>query len=74
MLVISDEGEGHIRIYIADNVYLKSELLNHGLLTLHHAKLGGAQCVYAFDQTTRFLAIVHGREVSPTGDSVSSEI
>ncbi|CUA71759.1 Cadherin-23 [Rhizoctonia solani] len=62
LLVISDVGEGHIRIYVADNMSMESEIRKNGLVTLSHEMLGGAECVYAFDQTTRFFAIVHGHE------------
>ncbi|KDN34398.1 hypothetical protein RSAG8_12515, partial [Rhizoctonia solani AG-8 WAC10335] len=62
LLAISDVVEKHTRIYVANNVDLKSELQTPGLITLHHEKLGGSRCVYAFDQATRFFAIVHGRE------------
>ncbi|CAE6447396.1 unnamed protein product [Rhizoctonia solani] len=62
LLAISDIGEGHTRIYIADNVTMNFELQTHGLITLYHARLGGERCVYAFDHATRFFAIVHGPE------------
>ncbi|KAG8732984.1 hypothetical protein FRC11_009539 [Ceratobasidium sp. 423] len=62
LLAISDATEGYLRFYAADNFSMASELQTEGLVTLRHERLGGSQYVYAFDQTTRFLAIIHGCE------------
>ncbi|CAE6449489.1 unnamed protein product, partial [Rhizoctonia solani] len=60
LLVVSDSEQGHTRIFIEDNVKLSHAIHSQGKITLHHEKLGGSKCLFAFDQSTRYLAVVHG--------------
>ncbi|KAG8690805.1 hypothetical protein FRC11_009018, partial [Ceratobasidium sp. 423] len=60
LLVVSDSEQGHTRIFIEDNVKLSHATQSQGKITLYHDKLGGSKCFFAFDQGTRFLAVVHG--------------
>ncbi|KAF8685043.1 hypothetical protein RHS04_00827 [Rhizoctonia solani] len=49
------------RIFIEDNVTIQHAVNStHGKVSLSHDSLGGSECKFAFDQTTRLLAIVHG--------------
>ncbi|KAG8795915.1 hypothetical protein FRC12_008170 [Ceratobasidium sp. 428] len=61
LVVISERGKSHI--YIEDNLSLDQSInKKSGKVTLNHDSLGGPQCIFAFDQTTRLLAIVHGEK------------
>ncbi|KAF8607193.1 hypothetical protein BDV93DRAFT_303052 [Ceratobasidium sp. AG-I] len=61
-LVVVSEPE-QSRIYIEDNVSIDRAInTSPGKVTLHHKSLGGSCCIFAFDQTTRLFAIVHGQE------------
>ncbi|KAG9089762.1 hypothetical protein FRC06_001400 [Ceratobasidium sp. 370] len=61
LVVISESGKSHI--YIEDSLGLDRSInTKHGKITLHHNSLGGSQCLFAFDQATRLLAIVHGEK------------
>ncbi|KAG8730280.1 hypothetical protein FRC11_007096, partial [Ceratobasidium sp. 423] len=62
LLVVSDIQQRHTRIFIEDNVKLNHAVQSQGKITLYHDKLGGSKCYFAFDQTTRFLAVVHGEQ------------
>ncbi|CAE6523134.1 unnamed protein product [Rhizoctonia solani] len=62
LLVVSDSEQGHTRVFIEDNVKLGHATQSQGKITLHHDKLGGSKCLFAFDQSTRYLAVVHGDE------------
>ncbi|CAE6534558.1 unnamed protein product, partial [Rhizoctonia solani] len=62
LLVVSDSEQGHTRVFIEDNVKLSHATQSQGKITLHHDKLGGSKCLFAFDQSTRYLAVVHGDE------------
>ncbi|EUC60521.1 root hair defective 3 GTP-binding protein, partial [Rhizoctonia solani AG-3 Rhs1AP] len=56
LVVVSEHGR--TRVYIEDNVTLEHAIHNtHGKVALSHDSLGGSQCKYALDQTTRLLAI-----------------
>ncbi|QRV84782.1 GTP-binding protein [Ceratobasidium sp. AG-Ba] len=59
LVVISEKGRSHI--YIEDNLGLDQSInARHGKVTLNHDSLGGPRCLFAFDQGTRLLAIIHG--------------
>ncbi|QRW13378.1 E3 ubiquitin-protein ligase TRIP12 [Ceratobasidium sp. AG-Ba] len=59
LVVISEKGKSHI--YIDDNLSLDQSInVKQGKVTLNHDSLGGPHCLFAFDQATRLLAIVHG--------------
>ncbi|CAE6383409.1 unnamed protein product [Rhizoctonia solani] len=60
LLIVSDSEQKHTRIFIEDNVKLGHSTQSPGKITLHHDKLGGPKCFFAFDQGTRYLAVVHG--------------
>ncbi|KEP50719.1 von willebrand factor type A domain protein [Rhizoctonia solani 123E] len=60
LVVVSDSEQGHTRVFIEDNVKLSHATQSQGKITLYHDKLGGSKCFFAFDQGTRFLAVVHG--------------
>ncbi|KAG8713472.1 hypothetical protein FRC09_018672 [Ceratobasidium sp. 395] len=61
LAVISEPGKSHI--YIEDNLTLDQSInRKSGKVALIHHSLGGSRCLFAFDQTTRLLAIVHGEE------------
>ncbi|KEP46929.1 von willebrand factor type A domain protein, partial [Rhizoctonia solani 123E] len=63
LVVVSEHGR--TRVYIEDNVTLEHSIHNtHGKVALSHDSLGGSQCKFALDQTTRLLAIVHGQKAS----------
>ncbi|KAG8687281.1 hypothetical protein FRC11_007479, partial [Ceratobasidium sp. 423] len=61
LAVVSERGR--TRIFIEDNVTIDHAVnATRGKVSLSHDLLGGPQCKFAFDQTTRLLAIVHGNE------------
>ncbi|KAG8792428.1 Vacuolar protein sorting-associated protein 13A [Ceratobasidium sp. 428] len=61
LAVVSEPGKSHI--YIDDNLTLDQSInRNSGKITLNHHSLGGPRCLFAFDQATRLLAIVHGEK------------
>ncbi|KAG9082517.1 hypothetical protein FRC06_004956, partial [Ceratobasidium sp. 370] len=61
LAVISEHGKSHI--YIEDNLSLDQSInKKSGKVTLNHDSLGGPRCLFAFDQATRLLAIVHGEK------------
>ncbi|KAG8744092.1 Vacuolar protein sorting-associated protein 13A [Ceratobasidium sp. 414] len=61
LVVISERGKSHI--YIEDNLSLDQSInKKSGKVTLNHDSLGGPRCLFAFDQATRLLAIVHGEK------------
>ncbi|CAE6481643.1 unnamed protein product [Rhizoctonia solani] len=63
LVIVSEQGR--TRIYIEDNVTINHALnTTYGQVSLSHESLGGSQCKFAFDQTTRLLAIVHGQKDS----------
>ncbi|CUA74500.1 hypothetical protein RSOLAG22IIIB_11257 [Rhizoctonia solani] len=60
LLIVSDNKKGHTRVFIEDNIKLGHATQSQGKITLYHDKLGSSKCFFAFDQATRFLAVVHG--------------
>ncbi|KAG9125289.1 Vacuolar protein sorting-associated protein 13A [Ceratobasidium sp. 392] len=61
LAVISERGKSHI--YIEDNLNLDQSINKKpGKVTLNHDSLGGPWCLFALDQTTRLLAIIHGEK------------
>ncbi|CAE6502261.1 unnamed protein product, partial [Rhizoctonia solani] len=61
LVVVAERGR--TRIFIEDNVTIDHAVNStHGKVSLSHESLGGPQCKFAFDQTTRLLAIVHGHK------------
>ncbi|CAE6410609.1 unnamed protein product, partial [Rhizoctonia solani] len=61
LVAVSERGK--TRIFIEDNVTIHHAVnTTHGKVSLNHDSLGGSQCKFAFDQATRLLAIVHGKE------------
>ena len=73
-LVVVSEPE-QSRIYIEDNVSIDRAINSSpGKVTLHHKSLGGPRCIFAFDQTTRLLAIIHGQEVRLDCLSIESRL
>ncbi|KDN38013.1 hypothetical protein RSAG8_09786, partial [Rhizoctonia solani AG-8 WAC10335] len=61
LVVVSEQGR--TRIYIEDNVTLEHAIrTTPGKVALSHDSLGGSECKFALDQTTRLLAIVHGQK------------
>ncbi|KAG8723550.1 hypothetical protein FRC09_002858 [Ceratobasidium sp. 395] len=61
LAVISERGKSHI--YIEDNLNLDQSINKKpGKVTLNHDSLGGPRCLFAFDQVTRLLAIIHGEK------------
>ncbi|KAG9091466.1 hypothetical protein FS749_016528, partial [Ceratobasidium sp. UAMH 11750] len=61
LAVISEHGKS--QIYIEDNLSLDLSINKKpGKVTLNHDSLGGPRCLFAFDQATRLLAIVHGEK------------
>ncbi|CAE6459507.1 unnamed protein product [Rhizoctonia solani] len=62
LLVISDNTKGQTRIYFEDNIALERSINTSGKVTLYHSQLGSLARHFAFDETTRQLAIIHGQE------------
>ncbi|KAG8693956.1 hypothetical protein FRC09_010163, partial [Ceratobasidium sp. 395] len=61
LVVVSEPGKSHI--YIEDNLALDQSInRKSGKVILNHHSLGGPRCLFAFDQATRLLAIVHGEK------------
>lgn len=61
-LLVVAELEKH-RVYMEDNVRLDNAILNRSSKRhFDHDRLGGKP-IFAFDQSTRLLAILHGLEV-----------
>ncbi|CAE6373871.1 unnamed protein product [Rhizoctonia solani] len=61
LVVVSERGR--TRIFVEDNITIDHAVnATHGKVSLSHDSLGGSRCKFAFDQATRLLAIVHGRE------------
>ncbi|CUA74082.1 E3 ubiquitin-protein ligase TRIP12 [Rhizoctonia solani] len=61
--LVAASEPGKTRIYIEDKVTLDHAIqTTHGKVTLNHDSLGGSECKFALDQTTRLLAIVHGQK------------
>ncbi|CAE6371963.1 unnamed protein product [Rhizoctonia solani] len=61
-LVVVSEREQK-RIFLeADDTIDHAINANLGKISFSHDSLGGPQCQFAFDETTRLLAIVHGHE------------
>lgn len=62
LIVVSEQGKSHI--YIEGKPTLDQAINNRpGKITLNHKSLGGTDCLFAFDQTTRLLITVHGGTV-----------
>ncbi|KAF8607194.1 hypothetical protein BDV93DRAFT_552935 [Ceratobasidium sp. AG-I] len=61
-LVVVSEPE-QSRVYIEDKISIDRAInTSPAKITLHHKPLGGSHCIFAFDQTTRLFAIIHGQE------------
>ncbi|CUA74083.1 GTPase activating protein BUD2 [Rhizoctonia solani] len=61
LVVVSEQGR--TQIYIEENFAIDHAVNSTlGKILLGHDSLGGPNCKFAFDQVTRLLVIIHGKE------------